>query len=73
MVVLCLSQQTNKSSKSMESVEITEDKPKENILKKQPPEVFYFKRVFKYFAELIGKHLFQSFFLIKLPETCNFI
>ena len=46
----------------METLEITEDNPDENILKKQPPMVFYKKFVLKYFAKFIAKHLCQSLF-----------
>ena len=37
------------------------------------PEVFYKKGVLRYFTKFTGKHLYQSPFLIKLPEACNFI
>ena len=36
------------------------------IVKKQPAEVFYEKRVFKNFAKFIGKQLFQSLFSNKV-------
>ena len=46
MVIQYLSQQANTCSKSVvETLEITEDNPNENIFKKQPPVVF-FKKVF---------------------------
>ena len=37
-----------------------------DILKKQPPEVFYKKGVLKNFAEFTGNHLCQSFLLLQL-------
>ena len=38
------------------------------------PEVFCKKDVLKKLAKLIGKHLYQSLFLIKLQAlACNFI
>ena len=36
------------------------------IVKTQPAEVFYKKRVFKNFAKFIGKQLFQSLFSNKV-------
>ena len=60
MVILYFSKQTNACSKSeTETLEIAEDNPNENILKKQPPVVFYKKRVLKYFAK----------FLTPVPKT----
>ena len=44
----------------METLEIIEDNPNENILKKQILVVFYKKSVLKYFAKFIGKHQCQS-------------
>ena len=67
MVILYLSQQANTCSKSaMETLGITEDNPDENILKKQPPMVFYKKIVLKYFARFIAKHLCQNLFFNKV-------
>ena len=56
MVILYLSQQKDTYSKSaMETLEITGDNPNENILKKEPSEVFYKKIVLRYIAKFIGK------------------
>ena len=51
----------------METLEVTEDNPNENIFKKQPPEMLYKKSVLKYFAQFIGKYLCQSLLFNKLP------
>ena len=37
------------------------------------PDVFCKKVVLRNFAKFTGKHVYQSLFLIKLPEACNFI
>ena len=75
MVILYLPSQTNTCSKSpTKTLEITEDNLNENLLKKQPPDVFYKKKVF-YLAKFIGEHLCQALFFNKVasPRAANLL
>ena len=57
----------------MDTLEITEDSPNENIFKKQPP-VCSIKKLFWNISQNSQENTYtKAYFLIKLPEACNFI
>ena len=72
MVPLEVSQETNTCPKlATETLEITEYNPNENIIKKQPPVVFYKKSVLKLFTKFIGKHLCINLFNLFFNEVAG--
>ena len=58
---------------TLETLEITEDSPNENIFKKQPLACSV-KKVFLNISQNSQENTCtKAYFLIKLPEACNFI